>query len=75
MVTEDTVHTKEKDDKLEIKDAHLRVTERDYRALIATLLVTGLLILLLKGDHQAASTIGPLAGSAIGWYFTGGRQR
>ncbi len=49
-------------------------SESDYRALLALVLVAGLLALLAKGDHQAAGIIGPLAGSAVGWYFGGKRH-
>ncbi|MEM3437154.1 MAG: hypothetical protein QXP55_01275 [Nitrososphaerales archaeon] len=30
----------------------------------------GLIILLWKGDYQAASIIAPLTGSAVAWYFS-----
>jgi len=46
------------------------VGERDYRAFLALVLVFGLIALLWKGDYQAASVLGPLAGSAVAWYFS-----
>jgi len=50
------------------------VEEHDYRALIAIILVAGLIVLLLKGDTQGASVLAPFAGSVVAWYFAKSRQ-
>jgi uncharacterized membrane protein len=54
----------------ELKIRNLEFSTRDYRAFLAFILVIGLIILLLKQDYEASSIIGPLAGSAIAWYFS-----
>ncbi|MEM2211553.1 MAG: hypothetical protein QW372_01735 [Nitrososphaerales archaeon] len=53
----------------------LRLTERDYRGILAFTLVIGLISLLIKGDIHGASVIGPLTGTAIGWYFSKKSER
>ncbi|MCX8192000.1 MAG: hypothetical protein RMJ31_03880 [Nitrososphaerota archaeon] len=52
----------------------LRLSERDYRGILAFMLVIGLIILLMKGDLQGANVLGPLAGASIGWYFSRRRR-
>ncbi|MBI2126095.1 MAG: hypothetical protein HYU02_02105 [Thaumarchaeota archaeon] len=54
--------------KLEIKDK-IKITETDYRGMLASLLILGLVISVLLEKFEAAQIIGPLAGWATGWYF------
>lgn len=59
-----------KREKLEVKDHRVRVTEQDYRGVLSLILTLGLVALLLKGDLETIAVIGPLTGTAIGWYFS-----
>jgi len=54
--------------KLEIKDK-IKITETDYRGILAFLLILGLILSVLMEKLEAAQIIGPLAGWAAGWYF------
>lgn len=54
----------------EITVKGISIQEHDYRGFLAFALVIGEIILLGKGDHQAAAVLGPLVGAAVGWYFT-----
>ncbi|NWG09887.1 MAG: hypothetical protein HXX80_06260 [Nitrososphaerales archaeon] len=62
--------SEEREHKIVVRDGKIAVGERDYRAFLALTLVGGLIALLWKGDYQAASVLGPLAGSAVAWYFS-----
>ncbi|MEM3386292.1 MAG: hypothetical protein QXN08_01270 [Nitrososphaerales archaeon] len=47
----------------------------DYRGVLAILIILGLIISLLLDKNEAALNLGPLAGSAVGWYFADRRRR
>ncbi|MGB9622542.1 MAG: hypothetical protein ACPLY9_07125 [Nitrososphaerales archaeon] len=53
-----------------IKIRNIEFSTRDYRAILAFILTIALIIMLFKQDYQASSILGPLAGSAIAWYFS-----
>lgn len=46
------------------------LTERDYRGIIAIILVLGLIIVIAMENLQGAAVIGTLAGSAVSFYFS-----
>jgi hypothetical protein len=47
----------------------------DYRGVLAILIILGLILALLLDKKDAALNLGPLAGSAVGWYFADRRRR
>ncbi len=47
----------------------------DYRGFLAILIILGLILALLLDKKEAALNLGPLAGSAVGWYFADRRRR
>jgi len=61
--------------KVTVRNHEVRFEERDYRGILALMIVAGFIIVLVKGDYQAASLIGPLAGLAVGWYFSSKSER
>ena len=54
--------------RLEIKN-RVKITESDYRGILAFVLIVGLVASVLLGNFEASKIIGPLAGWAAGWYF------
>lgn len=67
--------SEKREHKIVVRNGKVVVQERDYRAFLALALVSGLIALLWKGDYQAASVLGPLAGSAVAWYFSRKEKR
>ena len=62
-----------KEKKLVVKDSYVKVSEKDYRAFLAVLLVVSFIAALFVDNEEAIAALGPLAGSAITWYF--GKRR
>jgi len=56
-----------------IKDT-VRVEEKDYRGILAIILVSAWIIFLALDRLDAASAIGPFAGGAAAWWFTRRRR-
>lgn len=47
-----------------------KVTNADYRAILALILVLSFVYIVLTGPNcEAVAALGPLTGSAVGYYF------
>jgi hypothetical protein len=61
--------TEEKEPRITLKNLGIKIGMADYRFLIALILVLGLVMLLFKGDFEAAKILVPLVLLTVEWYF------
>ena len=62
----------EKKPKQIVKDERgfiINLREFDYRGALAIMLAAAYIFALLTGNSDASSALGPLAGSAVAWWF------
>ena len=53
----------------------MKVEDRDYRGILAIILVLAWITFLTLGRFEAANAVGPFAGSAVTWWFSRKRRR
>ncbi len=46
-----------------------QVTRSDFRGLLAIILVLAFIYVVCVGNYEAVTALGPLTGSAVGYYF------
>ncbi len=46
-----------------------KVTQADFRGLLAVILVVAFIFVVFLGNYEAIGALGPLTGSAVGYYF------